>query len=267
MYLDRYRKTKVSTILKATEGRLLPAVHADGSIVQLKAFITRADDGNTSNMLFKGIIQRVDQSLHKVERPGFNNDDWIEMTKDGIIKDISRSVLKLLGYDVIAPREAFIGQSIEVIIPPIDTRPNQMKQYWIPKFLSDPNSNFYLLAVTRNLSILPLTVNLSMKSEESVLFRLKDLSGLDALITIDDLGIILSYNEESFLLLGHEIDEAIGRNIKFMLVQEIADQHDHYLQRYRETRVARVVGVSRILNTIHRDKSVFPIEIQVFFCY
>lgn len=263
MYLERYRRTKVSNILKATEGRYLPAVHADGSIVQLKAIITRADDGNSSNMLFKGTIQRVDQSLLERDRPGFNNEDVIEITKEGLIKDISRSVLKMLGYDTGVPREVFIGQSIEVIIPPMDTRPNQMKQYWIPKFLSDPNSNFYLLAVNKNLGVFPLTVNLSMKSEEIVLVRLKDISGLDALITIDDLGMILNYNEEAFLLLGHEIDEAIGRNIKFMLVQEIADQHDYFLQRYRETRVARVVGSSRTLNTIHRDKSVLPIEIQV----
>jgi hypothetical protein len=263
MYLERYRRTKVSSILKATDGRVLPAMHADGSVVQIKAIVTRADDGTSSNMLFKGVIQRVDNSLLKVDRAGFRNEDVIEITKTGIIKDISRTILKSLGYENSVPLEAFVGKSIEVIFPQIDTRATQMKEYWLPKCLADPNSNFYLLAATRSLGVIPVTINLSMKSSDIVLVRMKDLSGLDALITIDEMGTILSFNEDSFLLLGHESDEAVGRNIKFMLAKEISDQHDSFLQRYRETRVARVVGIPRVQNTIHRDKSVLPIEIQV----
>jgi PAS domain S-box-containing protein len=238
-------------------------MHADGSVVQIKAVIQRIDDGTSSNLLFKGLIQRVDNTMLQLDHAGFKNEDVIEMTKDGIIKEIHPSVIKLLGYDIGVPPSVFIGQSIEVIIPPMDTRPNQMKQFWIPKCLSDTSSNFYLLAANRNLTVFPVTVNLSMKSPDVVLVRLKDISGLDALITIDEVGTILSFNEDSYLLLGHESDEAIGRNIKFMLAKEISDQHDFFLQRYRETRVARVVGIPRTLNTIHRDKSVLPIEIQV----
>jgi PAS domain S-box-containing protein len=263
MYLERYRKTKISNILKATDGRVLPALHADGSVVQIRAIITRADDETSSNMLFKGTIQRIDSSVQNQARPGFRNENVIEITKTGVIHDISRSILKGLGYENSVPLEAFIGLSIEVIFPPMDTRATQMKEYWMPKFLADPNSNFYLLAVNRNLSVVPVTVNVSMKSSDIVLVRMADLSGIDALITIDDMGTILNFSEDASLLLGHESDEAIGRNIKFMLVKEIADQHDYFLQRYRETRVARVVGIPRSLNTIHRDKSVMPIEIQV----
>jgi PAS domain S-box-containing protein len=267
MYLERYRRTKVSNILKAADGRVLPAMHADGSVVQIRAIITRADDDTSSNMLFKGTIQRIDTSVQNLARPGFRNENVIEITKTGIIQDINRSILKGLGYENSVPLEAFIGQSIEVIFPPMDTRATQMKEYWMPKCLADSNSNFYLLAVNRNLSVIPVTINVSMKSSDIVLVRMADLSGLDALITIDEMGMILNFNEDAFLLLGHESDEAIGRNIKFMLVKEIADQHDYFLQRYRETRVARVVGIPRTLNSIHRDKSVLPIEIQVSYSF
>jgi hypothetical protein len=55
----------------------------------------------------------------------------------------------------------------------------------------------------------------------------------------------------------------MGRNIKYILDESVASQHDSYLARYKETRVKRVVGVPRTITTIHRDQSVMPVEIQV----
>lgn len=93
--------------------------------------------------------------------------------------------------------------------------------------------------------------------------RLRDLSTTDALITIDEIGTILSVNDDAFLLLGHDSDELMGRNIKYILEEEIAKDHDAFLARYKETRVARIVGMTRTLTSIHRDKSVLPLELQL----
>jgi PAS domain S-box-containing protein len=265
MYLERFRRTKISNILRSTEGRVLPAVHADGSIVQIRAIITRVDnnEGANANMLFKGVIQRMDSVGRATIRQGFNDNDYIEISKDGFIKDISRSLLNQLGYNQEHSLDEFIGQSIEIIIPPLPSRPNLAKEYWIPKCLSAPDYNFYTLCVNKNYALIPFTINCTMKTADTLIVRFKDISGIDAIISIDEVGTVLAFNEDAFLLLGHDQDETIGRNIKFILAKEIADQHDGFLERYKNTRVKRVVGVARTLNTIHRDQSVMPIEIQV----
>jgi PAS domain S-box-containing protein len=267
MYLERYRRTKVSNILRSVDGRVLPAVHADGSIVSILAIVTRADGGDSSgmsgNMLFKGVVQRVDAVGKKEIRAGFRDQDVLEIDKTGIIKYISPSVLPFLNYPKEMSADSFAGKPVEFLIPKIENRPTQDKGYWIPKCLAAGDLNFYILLMNKNLSLTPFTMSLQMKSADTILIRLKDISNLDALITIDDLGVILAFNEDAFLLLGHDPDEALGQNIKFMLAPEISVQHDFFLQRYKDTRVARVVGVARTLNTIHRDKSVLPIEIQV----
>jgi len=70
-------------------------------------------------------------------------------------------------------------------------------------------------------------------------------------------------NDDAFMLLGFEPDETIGRNIKYIQPPEVSEQHDYYLQRYKDTGVARVVGIARNVDALHRDGSFFSTEIQV----
>ncbi len=265
MYLERYRRTKVSNILRSTDGRSLPALHADGSIVQIKAIIQKSDTGSDDNLLFKGLIRRVDTtaSVGKASRAGFDNFSVLELKKDGNIISVDKSVLKMLGYGTDADVETFKNQPIETLIPPVEGVNRQDKNHWMPLALSHIDLNFYIMMVTKNYQLVPVTFCLSMKSSEVILMRLRDLSSTDAIISIDDMGIILSFNEDSYLLLGHEPEDVIGKNIKGIMDESVSAQHDGFLQRYRDTRVARVVGIPRAITTIHRDGSQIPIEIQV----
>jgi PAS domain S-box-containing protein len=266
MYLERYRRTKVSNILRSTEGRLLPALHADGSVVKIRAIIQRSDNGDGSdNLLFKGMIRRVDTDLaNSAEgRIGFDDKNVIEMKKDGTIISVGKSVLNTLSYSSDKDPKEYVGQPIEVLIPPVENRPQQERSFWMSQALADQELNFYILLLNKNYTLFPFTYNLSMKSPDVILMRLRDVLATDALLTIDEIGTILSVNEDAFLLLGHDPDEITGRNISYIQADEVASQHDGYLLRYKETKVARVVGIARQLTTIHRDKSVIPIEIQI----
>ena len=266
MYLERYRRTKVSNILRSTEGRFLPALHADGSVVKIRAIIQRSDTGDGSdNLLFKGIIRRVDNDLSNSAegRIGFDDRNVIEMKKDGTIISVGKSILNTLSYSADKDPNEYVGQPIEVLIPPVENRPHQQRSHWMAQALAAPDLNFYILLLQKNFTLFPFTYNLSMKSPEVVLMRLRDVLATDALLTIDEIGTILSSNEDSFLLLGHDPDEIAGRNIKYIQAEEVASQHDGYLSRYKETRVARVVGIARQITTIHRDQTEIPIEIQV----
>lgn len=266
MYLERYRRTKVTNVLRSAEGRVFPALHADGTVVQIKSFVTRADSGETgSNLLFKGIIKRGNVAGNNVAggRKGYLENYELEMNKAGIIVKLNRKILTMLGHPQDRPIGDFIGQPIEVLIPVLPDRPSQTKSVWFTRALKNPDQNFYVIACNKNYTLLPITFCLDERPDGAIRMRIRDVSELDALLTIDEIGNVLKMNEDAFMLLGFEPEETIGRNIKYIQPQEVADQHDFYLQRYKDTGVARFVGIARTVETIHRDTSIFPVEIQV----
>lgn len=264
MYLERYRRTKISNVLRSSEGRLLPALHADGSVVQIRAIIQRADTGGSGNSLFKGLIRRVDATeRERALRLGFDDRHLIEFKKTGTIISVDKSVLNVLGYPADKDPQEFVGQSIDVLVPPAPDRPRQQRSFWVPQGLGQPDINFYILMLTKSSTLYPFTYCLSLKSSDHIIMRVRDLVTTDALITIDESGTVLNVNDDAFLLLGHDTDDLMGRNVKYILTDDIAKEHDMYLERYKETRVARIVGGTRVLTSIHRDKSVMPLELQL----
>lgn len=266
MYLERYRRTKVSNILRSTEGRILPAIHADGSAVSIRAIIARADTGDgTSGMLFKGIIKRGDLTSMsgKDFRKGYFENYEISLNKAGVIVRIKRQILTMLGHAADRPLSDFIGQPIEVLIPAMPDRPSQAKTNWMLRALKDPELNFYLLAVCKNFTLLPISFCLQASNEgDTIRMRIRDLSDADALMNIDEVGNVLSYNDDAYILLGHEPDDVIGRNIKLIQPPEVAANHDGYLKKYKNLK-DKQAGVPRSVNGMHRDGNPIPIEIQI----
>jgi hypothetical protein len=198
MYLERFRRTKVSNILRSVEGRILPAVHADGSVIQVRAIITRADSGEANSgasqtMLFKGTIKRGDLGGQggTNSRKGYMADYELEMNKAGIITKLNRKVLTMLGHPIDRQVTDFIGQPIEVLVPAIPDKPAQQKSNWLPRALKSSDLNFYLIMVNKNYSLLPVAYCLVEQNDGSIQMRVRDLSELDALLQIDEVGIFL----------------------------------------------------------------------------
>ncbi len=230
----------------------------------MRAIISRADTGGSGNLLFKGILRRVDTTERDTSvRLGFNDKHLIEFKKDGTLINVDKSVLNILGYPTDKDPQEFVGQSVHVIVPPVPNRPRQQKSFWVTQGLSNPDLNFYVLLLSKNLALSPFTYSLSLKSSDHIVMRLRDLITTDVIISVDEQGSVLTANEDALLLLGHESDDLVGRNIKHIMSDEVAAQHDSYLERYKETRVAKFVGSARTLTSIHRDKSVMPLEIQL----
>lgn len=236
MYLERYRKTKVSNILRSVDGRILPAVHFDGSVIQVRAIITRSDANDGSGkMLFKGTIKRGDLggAGGPGSRRGFNEAYEIVLNKAGIILNVSRNVLTMLGYAKERRISDFVGNPIEVLIPAIPDNLSQDKNSWIIRALKNQSLNFYLLAVCKNYSLLPISYNLlPSKDNESIRMLVRDSTELDALVTIDEMGTILAINDDAFILLGFDSEDIIGRNINQIQPLEVAEKHDGYLLRW-----------------------------------
>ena len=86
---------------------------------------------------------------------------------------------------------------------------------------------------------------------------------VDGIISIDNKGIVLSYNPASQLLFGYAPDEVMGRNIKMLMPPAVAHGHDGYLAAFHQTGEKHSVGLTRELEALRKDGSLFPMELSV----
>ncbi len=85
----------------------------------------------------------------------------------------------------------------------------------------------------------------------------------DAMIVIDERGIIQSFSSAAERLFGHTAAEVTGKNIKMMMPSSYRENHDGYIQRYLRTAERRVIGIGRVVVGERKDGSTFPMELAV----
>jgi len=85
----------------------------------------------------------------------------------------------------------------------------------------------------------------------------------DAIITIDDHGIIRSQNRAAQFMFGVSDQDAVGRNINMIMPSPNREHHDDYLENYRRTGVKRMIGTTQQLDAVRAGGEVFPIELSI----
>lgn len=86
---------------------------------------------------------------------------------------------------------------------------------------------------------------------------------VDGLITIDQRGIVASFNPAAERIFGYRADEVLGQNVAMLMPNPHRDAHDGYLRNYHATGVARVIGIGREVEGLRKDGSLFPMELAV----
>jgi two-component system sensor kinase FixL len=85
----------------------------------------------------------------------------------------------------------------------------------------------------------------------------------EAMIVINDRGLMQSFSATAERLFGWTAAEVIGKNVSILMPSPYRQEHDGYLQRYRTTGERRIIGIGRIVVGERKDGSTFPMELAV----
>ncbi|PHK93423.1 hypothetical protein CR162_18650 [Pseudoroseomonas rhizosphaerae] len=88
-------------------------------------------------------------------------------------------------------------------------------------------------------------------------------TAVDAIVVIDEKGMILSFNNAAERIFGYTAGEAVGLNVSMLMRKSDAFQHDGYLAHYQKTGEHKIIGVGREVIGQHKDGSVLPLDLAI----
>jgi two-component system, LuxR family, sensor kinase FixL len=85
----------------------------------------------------------------------------------------------------------------------------------------------------------------------------------DAMIVIDEQGLITSFSAAAENLFGYLENEIIGQNVCMLMPSPHREVHDAYIARYMRTGEKRIMGTGRVVEGLRRDGTLFPMELAI----
>lgn len=213
-------------------------------------------------------------------------DGIITINEQGIIETYNKACEKMFGYAL----DEVVGQNIKMLMPEPYTSEHdrylasycetgQRKIIGIGREVEGRHKNGYIFPI--ELSVSEVSVGgkrifsgimrdisarkwaeEALRVSESRLRALVD-NTVDAIITIDEIGVIEQFNKSCEKIFGYTAEEVIGRNVKILMPEEYAHNHDQFLRNYMDTGVAKIIGIGREVKAMRKDGSVFPIDLSV----
>ncbi|MEG8013071.1 PAS domain-containing sensor histidine kinase [Sphingomonas sp. 22R3R2A-7] len=85
----------------------------------------------------------------------------------------------------------------------------------------------------------------------------------DAMIVMNEHGIVASFSAAAELVFGYAASDVIGQNVAMLMPQSEARAHDRHLRTYRRTGERHVIGNVRLESAMRNGGEIFPIELAV----
>ena len=86
---------------------------------------------------------------------------------------------------------------------------------------------------------------------------------VDGIISIDDHGTIEFFNGAAERIFGYAAADVIGENVKCLMPEPFPDQHDSFLQAYRDGGQAHIIGTRREVQARRKNGETFSLELAV----
>jgi PAS domain S-box-containing protein len=206
-------------------------------------------------------------------------DAMVIMGPTGAIELVNKQAEALFGYG----RDELVGQPIEVLVP---ERFRARHSGHRAAFMAAPNSRpmgsgLELYGLRKNGSEFPIEISLSpLSTPKGILVSsaIRDITGRkraeqkfralleaapDAMVIVDQRGVILIVNAQTEKLFGYAREELLGQPVEFLVPRRFRAQHQVHRSGYFARPKARAMGSELELFGLRKDSSEFPIEISL----
>ena len=85
----------------------------------------------------------------------------------------------------------------------------------------------------------------------------------NAIVTIEENGIIESFNKAATKIFGYTEDEVINENVKILMPEPDNSKHNSYLDNYHRTGIAKIIGIVREIVGQRKNGETFPLKLSV----
>ena len=128
------------------------------------------------------------------------------------------------------------------------------------------------LAIASTVGALAGFLNVRFRREKAAYNRLEEASNLitsvlnsmvDAVITIDGLGVIRSFNPAASAMFGYDAEAVVGQKVNLLMPDPPAGEHDRFLVAYHRSGRDQPLPGGREVLVVRKDKSTFPALLSV----
>jgi diguanylate cyclase len=88
-------------------------------------------------------------------------------------------------------------------------------------------------------------------------------SAVDAIVTADQTGRIVSWNPAAERLFGYAAAEVVGRPLTILIPEGSRQAHERGLDRFKSSGAARLMGHTVELEAVRADGAIFPVEMSL----
>ncbi len=86
---------------------------------------------------------------------------------------------------------------------------------------------------------------------------------VDGIVTINEKGIVQSFNPAAARIFGYSSDEVIGQNIAMLMPEVDRSQHGNYVSSYLHSGEKKIIGIGREVTGERKDGTTFPMYLAV----
>ncbi|MDF1654269.1 MAG: PAS domain S-box protein [Coxiellaceae bacterium] len=279
---------KMSSRLKNTVSKLKHNVEELQSGEKEVDLISDSNDELGSLMFEMGKLQKTFLKNEAMSRGIIDTavDGFITINEHRIVQSFNPAAEKMFGYRA----EEVIGKNVKMIMP--DKYSSHHEQYvqnyldtgikkvigvgrevegmrkdgsTFPLLLSigeiKVGGERYFAGIARDITA-DVEVRKQVQAEKERTSGIID-TAVDAIITMSEERIVQSFNKGAELMFGFNAEEVIGNNIKMIMPEKYAKDHDNYVQNYMNTGVKKVIGIGREVEGQRKDGSTFPLYLSI----
>jgi PAS domain S-box-containing protein len=206
-------------------------------------------------------------------------DAIISADEDGIIRTWNSAAAALFGHT----EDEVVGLPLEIIIP---ERYHEAHRAGVRRVTSGGDthvigSTVELSAVTKDGLEFPVELSLatwmldedryytgiirdiSERKQAEQKFRSVTESAIDAIISADHTGVIITWNSAATRILGYTEQEAVGQRLELVIPERFHEAHRAGMARFTETGDPHVIGSTVELSACPKEGEEIPIELSL----